>query len=151
MGCGMSKTPVRVSLIKAVTTPLGFFVFVLSIVELTLIGNIAIFPPEFSRIIVISAVVIIILIILLVATLAVFWPGALQGQSEVSAELMRSIGADVCTAFDAYISNLESAGERNEAWKTLIQLVKLEGAVAESENRKAMAKVIHDRSIILNR
>jgi hypothetical protein len=141
----------RRNLVEAIKTPLGLFALVLLIVEATLVGNLAVVPETMRSTIVYSAVGIVVLVILLVAGLAVFCPGALQGQSRLSLELLRAIAVDVCIAYDAYVSNLESPEEREEAWETLAQLVRQEGAAAESESRIAMAQTIRERGRILNK
>ena len=141
----------RSSIIKAVTNPLGFFVLILLLVEATLLANLAVVPQDVRQVVLASAIIIIVLTLLLVAGIAIWRPEALYGQRRETADFWRSLAADVCTAYDAYVSNLETDEERSEAWDTLVALVEQEGAAAHQETRSTLGRAIRDRAAILNR
>ena len=141
----------RVAIIEAITTPLGLFVFVLSIVELTLLANLAVVPDTMQPVIVYSSIAILALVILLVAGIAIWRPEALYGRSRITETFARSVGNDICAGFEMYVSNLPSKEERLEAYETLIALIEQEGDSVHSRTRSALAEAIRTRSSIIIR
>ena len=94
----------RSRLIETVTTPLGFFVLVVLVVEAGLIGLAAAYGQA-DRMYLGAVVLILVLLIVVVALIAVFKPEALSGKRHepITTSLAASLAIDVYSVVDGYI------------------------------------------------
>jgi hypothetical protein len=91
----------RADIIESVTTPLGFFVLVVLVVE-AVIGALAAYSPQDRGIIILYMIVILVLLIVVVSALAFFRPEALSG---------RRAGPSLRSAYSVVISRPEKLPE----------------------------------------
>lgn len=141
----------RSSLIGKVTTPLGFFVLAVLIVEAGLFGSLKFLPSDTHPFVLSGAFAILILLILLVAGIAIWRPEALHGHNRVSNSFAETIGVDIYSVFDMYISNLESAHEQREAYEMLVLVIRGQDGADQAALRAQISAVIAKRLEIIKK
>ncbi|MGR8999967.1 MAG: hypothetical protein ACU88J_13100 [Gammaproteobacteria bacterium] len=122
-------------IIAAVTTPLGFFVLVVLVVEAGLIG-LAATVGRGDHVYLLAVVGVLVLLIFVVALIAVFRPEALIGKryEPITTALAESLGIDVYAVFDGYIEEIN----KEEAYSML-----RDACVASSESKNDSCKVFN--------
>lgn len=128
----------RARIIAAVTTPLAFFVLILLIAEGSLISGMLSYP-DLRGWMLLSAVLILLVVLLIVAILTAWRPESLYFSI---ASLANSIGVNIFQAVEMYISNLEDEQERQEAYSTVIELIRSAEDPQHQRVRAAIGRVI---------
>ena len=143
-----SPKPNRVTLIKSVNTPLGFFVLMVTVVESGMLIALGLnrIPEQLEMLVGTGALVLLGLLILVVAGIAVFKPEVLSGEHYSIDNLSRALGADIYWAFERYVSNLEDKDEQEEAINSLTRKIDSKSDVAHRRIRKKIVEVINERA-----
>jgi hypothetical protein len=117
------QTTKRVTLIKAVKTPLGFFVFVVLILDSVFGVLVAVNPVEHKLFLLIAMVGMALFTIIVVALIACFRPEALDGERNILLLpfLAECLGKDVFAAFDDAMRS--NPAKRMRAYAKLINLI----------------------------
>lgn len=138
----------RISLIQAITTPLGFFVMCVTVIEGAIFGGLALhrYPDSITPFLAYAGVGILILLIFVVAAIAIGRPGVLTGEEQSSDTLGFSLGTTIFHSIDGYISNLESEQERQEAYEVLILAIERRSDKAHRKVRLKIGEVIREAS-----
>jgi len=77
-----NKNQNRISILKTVQTPFGFFVLITLIIE-TIIGTIVLKTSTNTELIIYSMIIILLILIIIVAVFSVKFPEALKGKSQM--------------------------------------------------------------------
>lgn len=143
-----SSAPDRVTLIDSVNTPLGFFVLMVTVVEsgMLLALSLGKIPQQLEMFIGIGALVLLCLLIIVVTGIALCKPEVLSGKHYSIDNLARALGVDIFWAFQRYVSNLEDADEREEAFRSLVRKIESKTDVAHRRIRKKIVEVLKERA-----
>lgn len=115
------NTTDRISLVKAITTPLGFFVLAMLVVE-ALLGGLAVGLREQRAILVWAIILILVLLILIVCGFAIWHPGGLSGEKPWSPQLANQMADDLFLSLSGAFNNLTPI-EQEEAWQTVLAVI----------------------------
>lgn len=111
----------RRGIIEAVTTPLGFLVLGLLIVDGTIAG-LAVALEEYRPLLIWTIIVSVPLFVFTVVGLAVWRPEALAGARPWQEVYAQAFADDLFAGLDGALSNLEPL-EREEAWTTVADVI----------------------------
>ncbi len=111
----------RIGLIKAVTTPLGFFVLTMLVVE-ALLGGMAWQFSVQRPTLVWAIIVIVVLLILIVCGFTIWNLGGLLGENPWQSHLANQMADDLYLSLSGAISNLTPI-EQEEAWQTVVAVI----------------------------
>jgi len=117
-----SASPIdRIGIVKAITTPLGFFVLSMLVVE-ALLGGLAWGLPEQRPLLIWAIILIVVMLILIVCGFAIWHPGGLSGERPWASHLATQMADDLYLGLSGALGNLPQA-EQAEAWKTVVDVI----------------------------